>query len=175
MLARMIRALKLDSSLYEEVEKDQGATGQAALVVIIVSVIGGLGALLTGGVMATIVGIVVALIGWVIWSLVTYFVGTLIFGGKSNLGECLRALGFAYTPHVFGIIPFIGWLIALVWTILAYVIATRQAMDFSTGKAIGTVILSFVVLVILLAILMVLGLGGLLGMGALAGSAGGAG
>ena len=39
----MIRAARLDPHLYEEVERDASATGQAALVVIIVSLAAGIG------------------------------------------------------------------------------------------------------------------------------------
>ena len=34
MLARILRAALLDANLYEEVEADRGATGQAFLVVL---------------------------------------------------------------------------------------------------------------------------------------------
>ena len=40
---RMIRAAKLDVSLYEEVEADTGATGQAMLVVVLSSLAAGIG------------------------------------------------------------------------------------------------------------------------------------
>lgn len=171
MLSRMIRALKLDASVFEEVEHDQTAMGQAALVVVLVSLIGSLGGLMKAGVMAMIAGLIMALVGWVVWSCVTWFVGTTLFGGKAQLGEMLRALGFAYTPGVFNIIPFVGWLIAFAWTIATFVIAVRQALDFTTGKAVATVAISFVVnvvvLVILGIVLAMLGLGAGLATGAL--------
>ena len=40
---RMIRAAKLDKGLYEEVEADTSATGQAMLVVVLSSVAAGIG------------------------------------------------------------------------------------------------------------------------------------
>ena len=39
----MIRAAKLDSNLYEEVEHDQRATGQAAIVVVGTSIAAAIG------------------------------------------------------------------------------------------------------------------------------------
>ena len=45
---RIIRACKLDLSLYEEVEADQSATFQAAAVVILSSLAAGVGALSLG-------------------------------------------------------------------------------------------------------------------------------
>lgn len=41
--ARMVRAAKLDRAVYEELEKDRTATGQAAAVVVLVAVATGIG------------------------------------------------------------------------------------------------------------------------------------
>jgi len=46
---RIIRAAKLDANLYEEVEADKGALGQAAGVVVLSSIAAGLGAATTTG------------------------------------------------------------------------------------------------------------------------------
>ena len=45
---RMIRASKLDVTLYEEVEADKSATIQAAIVVVLSSLAAGVGALSLG-------------------------------------------------------------------------------------------------------------------------------
>ena len=49
---RIIRAAKLDSNLYEEVEADKGALGQAMAVVIFSSIAAGIGIGLKTGVLA---------------------------------------------------------------------------------------------------------------------------
>ncbi len=46
---RMIRAAKLDVNLYEEVEADKGALGQAMSVVVLSSLAAGIGTIGTGG------------------------------------------------------------------------------------------------------------------------------
>jgi len=46
---RIIRAAKLDANLYEEVEADKGALGQAAGVVVLSSIAAGIGAATTAG------------------------------------------------------------------------------------------------------------------------------
>ena len=166
ILDRMIRAAKLDASLYEEVEKDVTATNQAILVVVIVSICTGIGGAI-GGQMAggiggpvfgLIVGTIVALIGWFIWSFITYFIGTRLFKGpktKATYGELLRCIGFSYSPgtlRILSFIPILGGIIvfiALIWSLIAMVIAVRQALDFSTGRAIATCIVGFIVLVII--------------------------
>src|SRR5262249_7144360 len=100
-----------------------------------------------------------ALIFWVVWAYVTYFVGTQFFGGTATPGEMLRTIGFAQSPGVLRIlsfIPVLGGLISFIvaiWSIVAGVIAVRQALDFDTGKAILTVIIGFVVVVIVTIVL----------------------
>ena len=46
---RIIRASKLDVSLYEEVEADKGAMGQAMAIVVLSSLAAGIGSLSAGG------------------------------------------------------------------------------------------------------------------------------
>lgn len=178
---RMIRAAKLDSSLYNEVEQDVSATSQALIVVVLVAVLSGIGGLilaltipflgLGGGVRGLITGIISALIAWAVWSLVTYWVGTSFFGGKATYGELLRCLGFAYTPSALGFfvfIPGLGPLIAFigsVWALVAMVIGIREALDVTTGKAVITAIIGFVIMLIVTALLGAVGLVGPMGLG----------
>jgi len=175
LFPRMLRAAKLEPQLYEEVEADSGATGQALLAVVLVSCAGGIGhaisaAIKHSGNIATIfgslaTGIIGALIVWFIYSLLCFWLGTTLFKGpetKSSLGELLRTLGFAYSPgllNVFSFIPFVGSFIPFVtwvWTIIASVIAIRQACDFSTGRAVGTAIIAAIIPLIIMILLAVL-------------------
>ena len=158
LIARMQRAARLDVDVYEEVERDRNATGQAATVVLIAAVATGIGAFLGGGGLGAIVGIVGTFVGWIIWSLLTYWIGTTFFATKTTRvtpGEMLRTIGFAYTPGVLNILsflPVLGLLVQLIvwlWQLIAGVIAVRQAMDFSTGRAIGTEIVGAIVQAIL--------------------------
>jgi hypothetical protein len=116
MLNRVIGVMKLDVNTYEEIEADESATPQAAIVVTVVAVIGGL---IGGGISVATGGsflgtflnqLLVAYIGWGVWSVVTYFVGTSLFGGKSDIGQMLRVLGFAQAPGILGIIPSVAHL-----------------------------------------------------------------
>ncbi len=162
MWSRMIRAARLDVDLYEEVEADTGANGQAFAVVVLVSVASGIGwgisgAITEGGgyfVWGLLIGIVSSIAGWLVWAAITYWLGTTIFRGpetEATYGQLLRTLGFAQTPGVLRIlvfIPILGGLIAFVawiWALIAGVIAVRQALDFSTGRAIGTVVVGWLV------------------------------
>ena len=68
LVNRMVRAAKLDSALYEEVEADSSALGQAMGVVAIASIAAGIGNMANGGVTGLIGGVIAALIGWFIWA-----------------------------------------------------------------------------------------------------------
>ncbi|HEX5071982.1 MAG TPA: YIP1 family protein [Gemmatimonadaceae bacterium] len=144
----------LDVATYEEVEHDNDATGQAAVVVIIVAICTALGAIWRGG-PSIIAGPISAILGWLLWSAVTYLIGDKLLGGTATWGELLRTIGFAQAPGVlmiFGIIPILGGLVRAVvaiWLLFTGVVAIRQALDFSTGKAILTALLGWIVMVAL--------------------------
>ncbi len=159
---RMLGAARLDISTYEEVEADQTATGQAAGVVALVAVAQAIGAAGEGA-LGIIAGLGGAMLGWLIWAGITYLIGAKLFGGTATWGELLRTLGFAQAPgvlYVLGIIPFFGGLVRValaIWILIAGIIAIRQALDFSTGKAILTAVLGWLAVTIPLLILGIMG------------------
>jgi hypothetical protein len=155
LINRIIRASKLDANLYEEVEADKGAMGQAMGIVVLSSIAAGIGSIGKEWHMAILMGTVIALIAWVVWAYLIYFIGTKIFPEpqtKSDLGELLRAIGFSSSPgliRVLGIIPGLSWVVfigALVWMLMATVIAVRQALDYtSTLRAIGVCVIGWMI------------------------------
>ncbi len=150
---RMMRAASLNVDLYEEVEADETATSQAAMVVAIVAIASAIGNI-NAGVGGIIGGLLAAFIGWLVWSGVTYLIGDKLLGGTATWGELLRTLGFAQSPGVLyalGIIPVLGGVIRFavaIWILIAGIIAIRQALDFSTGKAIAAALLGWLALVV---------------------------
>jgi len=154
LVHKMIRAAELDIDFYEEVEKNEEATREALLVVLIVGVSSGIGTIGVSGSIGIIKGLISAVIGWILWSAIIFLTGVL-FNRRVGMGELLRCLGFAYSPHVLnvlGIIPAIGFLISIVvfvWGVAAFVIAVRQALDCETGKAILIVVLSSIPYVVI--------------------------
>lgn len=163
---RMIRAAKLDASLYEEVEADLGAMGQATAVVVLASVAAGIGASGSGGLGGLIVATVAALAGWYIWAFLTYWIGTRFLPEpqtSANYGELLRTIGFSSAPgiiRVVGIIPgltVVTFWAASIWMLAAMVIAVRQALDYtSTLRAVGVCAIGWVVQVLIVAVFLML-------------------
>ena len=160
---RIIRACKLDVSLYEEVEADKSATLQAALVVILSSLAAGVGALSLGA-SNFLMAPILSLISWYIWAYLIYFIGAKLFpevNTKADHGQLLRTIGFSSAPGliiVFGFTPelmSITFIIAGIWMLIAMVIAVRQALDYqSTWRAIGVVVIGFLVQAIVLIMLL---------------------
>ena len=156
---RIIRACKLDVSLYEEVEADKAATIQAALVVVLSSLAAGVGAISLGA-SNFLMAPVLSLISWYIWAYLIYFIGAKLFpepNTKADHGQLLRTIGFSSAPgliRIFGFTPelmSITFLGAGVWMLVAMVIAVRQALDYqSTWRAIGVVVIGFLVQAIIL-------------------------
>ena len=98
---RIIRAAKLDAQLYEEVEADTGAMGQAMGIVVLSSMAAGVGSVGIGGLGGILVGTIAALIGWYVWAYLTYFIGTKFLPEpqtEADLGELLRTIGFSSSP-----------------------------------------------------------------------------
>ncbi|UCC71045.1 MAG: YIP1 family protein [Gemmatimonadota bacterium] len=146
---RFVGAATFKVPIYEEVEHDKAATGQAAGVVGVVAVAAALGGLELGpgGLVAGIVG---AYFGWALWSATCYLVGVQLFEGTADWGELLRTIGFAQAPGILLVLralPGAGtWLhlAVLLWMIGTVLVAIRQALDFSTGRALATAFAGFV-------------------------------
>ena len=157
---RIIGAAKLEVQTYEEVESDQGATGQAMAVVVLSSLAAGLGSYGLGGLSGMVRLTLMALIGWAIWAVLIYLIGTKLLPEpqtRSNILEMLRTIGFASAPGLLrfvGILPLIGWLLVLlinIWLLVANIIAVRQALDYqNTARAVIVCLIGWVAYVLIL-------------------------
>ncbi len=176
MFNRILKAAKLDVDFFKEAERDTSLNQEALMVVILVSVAGGVGAFLSalfGGtfkaaILALIVPIILGIVNYYIWAYVTYFVGTKLFAADADPGELLRVLGYASGPRalsVLSFIPCLGGIVGLVgavWALIAGFIGTREALDLDTGKTIITIIIGWVIVFIISLII-----GSVLGIGAM--------
>jgi hypothetical protein len=162
---RVLGAARLEPAIYEEVEADRTATGQAAAIVVLASVAAGIGSLglnvqSAGGVIAATIG---GFVGWLAWAVLTYVIGTRWLPGaqtRSTVGELLRTLGFAAAPgllRILGVLPFLGaalYALASVWMLVAMVVAVRQALDYSsTGRALAVCVAGWVLSLVIAAVI----------------------
>lgn len=170
---RIVRAARLDANIYEEIEADRGALGQALCVVVLSSIAAGIGSI-HGGLRATsggwfgglILGSIFAVIGWFIWAYLIYFIGAKLLPEpqtKADPGQLLRTIGFSSSPgliRVLGLIPGIAavvFVVAAVWMIAAMIVAVRQALDYSgTWRAVGVTLLAWLAQALIIAVIFAL-------------------
>lgn len=162
-LNRMIRAARLDPALYEEVEADKSALGEALGVVVLSSLAAGIGTIgHYGGYSHVLGGMFWAVVAWFVWAFLTFWIGTRILPGpktEADLGQLLRTTGFSATPgliRIVGILPglmAIGTFVASVWMLVAMVIAVRQALDYeNTWRAVGVCAIGWLIQIVVVII-----------------------
>jgi Yip1 domain len=156
MMDRILRAIRLDPSLYREVGGDERLNGEATLVVLGATLLSAIGLGFASRQWALTFGAELInglLLGWLLWAVIANLIGDFL-GGRSQLGSMIRALGYANAPRfvaVLSFVPCVGWLFRLAaWalTIAAGVIAIRETMEFDTFKAIVTAVVGLAVYVL---------------------------
>ncbi len=160
LLARMIRALRLEQSLFQEVEEDEGATPQAIAVLILTGACTGLGIAITGfgkelgGISVLFMGIAASTIGWIILLFIIYILGSTLFASKRQDLTYLtlfRTVTFAASAGLlrfFVFVPGFGLFldfVAQLWCIAGMIVALRFLFDFSTGRATGVCISGWII------------------------------
>lgn len=165
---RLLRVLKLEPGVSEEIAADESATLQAVVVLSLASVVSAL--LVLGP--AALLAIPFALVGNAIAAGIVFLVMRAFAAKPPDYLPLFRVLGFAFAPNALGLIPFLGSLAGLVYSAVLSVVAIRDLGRLSTGEAIIvyalSVVIPFFVLGSLIVALVGISLLGLLGFGALA-------
>lgn len=176
MIGRVLRAMRLDASLYDEVEGGETYDRESWLVVILISlltaIIGAI-AMAVGGSetgqaagrgVGTLIGLLVtSLLAFILSVFVTWLIGKLL-GGHGSFGELRRAMAYAYSPNIFNAIPCVG-LLVIFWYMATTFIAVRQAHDISNGRTLLIMLVTGGVQFLMTMIVSLLGLtGGMLGL-----------
>jgi hypothetical protein len=155
----------LDVRTYEEVEADHQASAQAAGLVLLASIAGGIGLLGTGSptLAALVTGVIGSLLGWISWAVLTFFIGTRLLPEpqtKADVGELLRTIAFSSAPGILralGVIPFVGpsiYVLVSIWMLVAMIVAVRQALDYrSTARAVGVCIVGWALSLVIAAVI----------------------
>ena len=173
MPERMLGAALLNPDTFEDVEHDRGATIQAALVVILVSLAFGIGGFLNGDgdfLRGVVFGVIRGVLLWTVWALTAMLIGTTFLktaATHADWGQVARGTGFAQTPGLLSILVFVPiagiiiWCGALVWQLVAMTISFRQTLDYeSTWRAFFVTLLSLIpALVIFGIIVWIVGIG----------------
>ena len=142
LIRQMIGAARMDARIYEYVESDRKTWVGAVFIVLIASIAAAFGSGLRT--VPDLVGATVAaILTWLIWVGLTFVIGTLVLpesATRANFGEVLRTTGFSASPgvlRIFGLIPGVGlpiFLAITVWMLMTFVVAIRQALDYTTSR-----------------------------------------
>lgn len=158
---RVWRAALLHADTYEEVEADRSSIVQAMVVVGVACLAAGAGTWLRGAEGGALSGegvelefhiaivMIEPIVSWIVSGAFAYMVGATFFKGpetETDYLEVLRTTGFAFGPGALFLLGGVGsdevGMIAMalsrLWVLVASIIAVRQALDFTTLRAIGT-------------------------------------
>lgn len=163
----MIGAARLDAATYEEVEADTTAFRQAIGVVAMYGIAIGIGTHGRLGLIGLVSVVIAAILGWFFWAWLTYMIGTRLLNTprtQATWGELLRTTGFATTPGligIFGVVPALAGIavfVANLWIFAAFVVAVRQALDYtSTLRAFAVCFIGWLIQTVILWALISLG------------------
>lgn len=178
MLDRIMGVITLKAPVYKEIAEDKNATSQAAIIVVITTLISGFfsglvsvnlqtGATsvsILGAVLGAIFGVIIGLIAWVVAAWILQFVAKM-FNGKTDTGEMMRVTGYVQIFGLVGVLNvlalagtalscvtgLLGFVVAIL-RLIGYVIGVREAAEFSTGNAVITAIIAAIVQFVIIAI-----------------------
>lgn len=189
LIDRILGAFTYRKGVYAEVETDTAFSTTAWILVVVVAFLNQLGANvspnLIGWLTGAVVGTVAAVVGFALGAFVISLVGRAAFNADVNFDEMVRTLGLAYVWQVVGVIGIVGvispalecvtapaLLVAGLLWLVAWFVATKEALDLVWIQTIVTVIIGWLVvaaivvgsgIVLGLLGLDAVGLGGLLG------------
>ena len=138
--------LRLDWSVYEEIERDPYAIPQAFAVVAGASLVAGLG---QGFSPLVFLWTAISIGLWALATALIWAAGLLLADDEVDYVQVLRCTGFAYSWLALQIgagLPWIGWIFAwasIAMELVALFQATRHSMDVGTKRAAAICALAF--------------------------------
>ena len=153
LFSELIRAARLDRSLYAQVKADAKATARALVVVGLVALAHGLGGIVRAlafvrdpPVESFLLGVQGEFVFWVVAASAVYLLGRHVLGASATYGQVLRPFGFAAVPGLLILVAAVASLLgdgaqvvvfaALVpWRLAAGYVAVRQALGLGRAKS----------------------------------------
>jgi hypothetical protein len=155
IIQRLRRLAGRDYTVLSEIRYDTKANAEAALIVVVVSIIAALSAAFHSGnffgtlALRFIAGV---LLSWGLWSYITVFVLTNFYGIDAEFWQMARLIGYANLPMALAILAIfgcLGTLIASLASVLVLVTAffiIREAFELSTERAIIATVIGWLVI-----------------------------
>ncbi|MBM3948535.1 MAG: hypothetical protein FJ312_04700 [SAR202 cluster bacterium] len=165
-LVRLYGVLLLRPTTYANIAVGGGTVLQAAVVVTIVALATGVGAIGLAGEQANqdvgqtfVFGILGALFTWALWVVATAFLGVIAVresAARPDLVRLIGTLSFAQAPAVFRAFSFnheaavVLFIATLLWQVAAMTVAVLQAFGYASAwRAFGLVIFGLVPVVVI--------------------------
>ena len=159
MFGKMVRAIRLDRSLYMQAEKNPSWNQESLMIVVIVAILNGVigGAAWAAvnqrfGIEAILMFVVGTVISYFVTSYVIFYIGTNFFGATTSWEETRRVMGYAYAPMVLAGIPCVGFVFVIL-TVVGMFFALRETLDIEMAQTIIVCIIAAVILFIIFGLL----------------------
>ena len=152
LISRVVRAARLDGSLYAEVTADSAATGQALAVVALVALAHGLGGVIRGAYFGwnpasgLLFGVLGEISFFVVASFVVFLMARYVFGVTLGYPQILRPFGFSSLPGLLVLIAALAsllgngaeapvFVVLVGWRLAAGFVAIRRASGMYVAKS----------------------------------------
>lgn len=172
IIGRLRRVLKLEAGVFQEIGADPAATVQAIIVVVVASLIGGLGVLIGPGDFgfgSWLLSGLFSVVGLAVGAGILYLLSRM-FKAQGDYMSLFRSLGYASAPQALSIIPIIGGIVGVIWSIILAIRAVKETQNVGDGTAVAIVLIpAAIVFVIVLILVLAVGMA-ILGLGAAAAS-----
>ena len=162
LIDRIIGAFTFRKGVYAEVEQDTAFSTTAWILVVVVAFFNQLGAAaspnLIGWLIGAVVGTVFAVVAFAAGAFVVSLVGRAAYNADVNFDEMVRTLGLAYVWQIVGAIGIVAAFspalsgvttlavaVAGVLGLIAWLVATKEALDLAWLHTIVTVIIGWLV------------------------------
>lgn len=162
---RMIRVIRFDQSLFDEIIADATTQGQSVWAVAIFSMFTAFGFFSAVGGAAVNIGLITTIISWYVWAFSISYIGRrmlLTDATPADHKTIMRVVAFASAPglvRILAIIPkTIGiiFIISSIWILIATVLGLRKVFkDADMAKITGVAVVTWVAATLFQAILMV--------------------
>lgn len=147
---RIFGVFKLETGVFEAISHDPDSIIYAGLVIALVASLKALGnGTSTDFLMFRIrlnflLALAWSFMSWFLWTGILYVTGRLFATRQPSYKQLLSLTGFAYAPQALAILPWIGALAGLTWSLAACFVGVRQGMSIENRKMALIFIISLV-------------------------------
>jgi hypothetical protein len=136
---RVIRAIRLDATLYDELKSDPQASSDAFKFIIFLGLLSGIGGEIQKGTQAFATYFFSFFVDYYFLVIITWLIGVKMTRRNDSFTQVQTALAYAYTPHLLLSFP-TPWFYLFIWGFVTLSFAIRKTLGIS-------IILVFIILI----------------------------